>query len=273
MFALNSLLAISWQPGLRGISVVLISFVVLCGSVYLLLATNVGARLGMMLSLAGLFGWMFLMGIIWISYGIGLQGAGPSWQARDTIVGQAKLTESQLPVIRDQSIPDNKTPGARVNGWKLLPEDDGGRGQAIAAADEILTVQSGGLKVGEYIPVAVFDKGGERWPNVSFDFWKFGTVNLDYIAFFHKPHYALVEVAPVIKQKAEPGKAPPKAIADPNSPHWYVAMERDRGSKRRPAGLITVGSGLLFGLLCYKLHKRDQLVELNRSAKPEPVNV
>ena len=55
--------------------------VVLCGSVYLMLATNIGARLGFLLAVAGLFGWMMLMGIVWAIYGIGLKGREPTWKA------------------------------------------------------------------------------------------------------------------------------------------------------------------------------------------------
>ncbi len=269
----NALLAISWQPGLRGITVVLIAFTVLCGSTYLILGTNLGARLGMLVALAGLFGWIMMMGAIWIVYGIGLKGKEPSWKARDTIVGKEKLVESKESVARDATIPDNRTPGTRVNGWLLLPEDNGGRGQAIAAADEILQVESKALKAGDYIPVAVYDKGGERWPNLSFSWWKFGKINIDYVAFFHKDHFAMVEVAPVIKVKTEPGKAPPKAEADPQQPHWFVLMQRDRGAKRRPATFITIGSALLFAIFCRMLHRRDLLVDENRDESRAVVRV
>jgi hypothetical protein len=269
----NSMLAISWQPGLRGITVVLIAFTVLCGSTYLILGTNLGARLGMLVALAGLFGWMMLMGAIWIVYGIGLKGKEPSWKASDTIVGKEKLVESRVAVARDATIPDNKAAGTRVNGWLLLPEDNGGRGQAIAAADEILQIESKALKAGDYIPVAVYDKGGERWPNLSFSWWKFGKINLDYVAFFHKDHFAMVEVAPVIKVATEPGKAPPKAEADPQQPHWFVLMQRDRGAKRQPATFITIGSALLFAIFCRMLHRRDLLVDENRDESRAVVKV
>jgi hypothetical protein len=283
----NALLAISWQPGLRGITVVLIAFTVLCGSTYLILGTNLGARLGMLVALAGLFGWMMLMGAIWIVYGIGLKGKEPSWKASDTIVGKEKLVESKVPVARDATIPDNTIPGTRVNGWLLLPEDNGGRGQAIAAADEILQVESKALKAGDYIPVAVYDKGGERWPNyhssthftVKLPWQKhkskvdFGSFNFDYFAFFHNDHFAMVEVAPVIKVKTEPGKAPPKVEADPAQPHWFVLMQRDRGSKRLPATFITIGSALLFAIFCRMLHRRDLLVDENRDESRAVVKV
>ena len=64
---MNALLAINWEPEIRGILIVIISVGVLCGSVYLILGTNMGARLGFLVALAGLAGWMFLMGAIWWS--------------------------------------------------------------------------------------------------------------------------------------------------------------------------------------------------------------
>jgi len=69
---LNTLLAIDFNPGLRGIVVVLISVVVLIGGTYLVVGTNLGARLGFLVVLASFFGWMMTMGAIWWVYGIGL---------------------------------------------------------------------------------------------------------------------------------------------------------------------------------------------------------
>ena len=73
---MNSLamLAVSWEPELRGYVVVIIAAVVLIGGSYLVVGTNLGARLGFLVVLAGLFGWMAAMGVIWWTYGIGLTG-------------------------------------------------------------------------------------------------------------------------------------------------------------------------------------------------------
>ena len=43
-------------------------------------------------------------------------------------------------------------------------------------------------------------------------------------------------------------------------------LVRDIGQRRLPAALITLGSGLIFGLLCVMLHKRDRRVIEHRSA-------
>ncbi|NBO80111.1 MAG: hypothetical protein EBV42_02505 [Actinobacteria bacterium] len=73
-----STLAINWEPQLRGYTVVIIAAVVLIGGTYLVVGTNLGARLGFLVILAGLFGWMVAMGAIWWTYGIGLKGREPS---------------------------------------------------------------------------------------------------------------------------------------------------------------------------------------------------
>lgn len=75
--------AIAFDPTIRGILVVLTGTVVLVGSIYLILLTNSGARVGFLLTITGLFGWMVLMGIIWVIYGIGLKGRDPAWMPTD----------------------------------------------------------------------------------------------------------------------------------------------------------------------------------------------
>jgi len=57
------LAGISWDPNIRGALVVLTAIVLLPGTVYMVLATDTGARLGLLLALTGLFGWMSIMGM------------------------------------------------------------------------------------------------------------------------------------------------------------------------------------------------------------------
>ena len=82
---LSSLFAVNWQPELRGIVVVLISVAVLIGGTYLVVGTNVGARLGFLIVIAAFFGWMMTMGAIWWTYGIGLKGPEPFWHPAEPI--------------------------------------------------------------------------------------------------------------------------------------------------------------------------------------------
>ncbi len=70
---------IGWDNEIRGALTVVLGCTVLMGSVWLLLATNTGIRLGSLIALAGFFAWMFLMGLVWWLYGIGFVGSTPTW--------------------------------------------------------------------------------------------------------------------------------------------------------------------------------------------------
>ena len=268
---LSTLFAISWQPELRGIVVVLIAVVVLIGGTYLIVGTNLGARLGVLVVLAGFFGWMMTMGAIWWTYGIGLKGPEPSWKPAEpiTIIRDAKaLVGAEILQTPAQAAADPVATAANVasqlesEGWQLLEESDPQRGQAVAASDAIIQVEAEELAAGEYLSVAVYDRGGERYPKIN--------DSLDFIAFFHKPRYALVEVAPVIPQRTEPGRAPARPVIDQAQPHRYVYMIRDLGAKRRPAILITFGSAIIFVILCWLLHRRDLMLRENVSGERMP---
>ena len=108
MILLDVVAALSWDPGFKGILTVAVAVAILCGSVWLIMATNTGARLGFLLALTGLMGWLFVMGIIWASYGIGYKGPAPSWEVVDTVQGDpsgAQLEKAQSLPLPDE-LPD-----------------------------------------------------------------------------------------------------------------------------------------------------------------------
>jgi hypothetical protein len=247
-------LGVTWYPFLRGIIVVLIAVSVLCGSVYIILGTNLGSRLGFLIAVAAFFGWVALMSSVWWVYGIGLKGQDPSWKPKAVVNVPAELAVN--PVIGgDGFLQSSET--TKVGGWRLLAPDDPERGQAVAASDDILQNQAQVFKAGDYLTLNVYDKGGQRYPKLG---------DVDFLAFLHKPHYALVQVQPVIKQNTEPGKAPPAPQVDPKASPRYVLMERNQGNRRRPAAFICIGSTAIFLFLCRWLHRREKLVAANRSA-------
>ncbi len=74
-----SLLAeFSWDPQVRGIVIVLAAIVILPGSVFLIMGTNVGVRMGFMVAIAGLSGFCMLLGILWSFNVGGMVGRSPS---------------------------------------------------------------------------------------------------------------------------------------------------------------------------------------------------
>lgn len=261
--SLASILAISWEPEIRGIIIVLIGTVTLMGSVYLILGTNLGARLGFMITLAGLVGWMFIMGIIWWVYGIGFQGRLGTWKPAHpiTLVRDGDLVTAGI--MPNADLP-TEPGGARVNGWLKLKDEDPKRGQAIASADVIL-LETDTFKSGEYKALAVYDKGGERSPKFEIKLGKKHKADFDFLAFRHSPHYVLVEVQGLLPKLEEPGRAPARPEVDPSQPKQYVMMIRDLGSRRQPAVSLTIGSGIILLILCWMMNRRDKVVALHRS--------
>jgi len=77
------LAAITWDPGFRGFLTVVLGTLILGGSVWLIMSTNSGFRLGFLLTLTGLAGWMMIMGLVWAMYGIGYQGRLATWKVEE----------------------------------------------------------------------------------------------------------------------------------------------------------------------------------------------
>ena len=265
---MSALLSITWEFELRGILTVIIAVGTLMGSIYLILGTNLGLRLGFLVTLTALAGWMFLMGAVWWAYGIGLKGPEGSWdavQGRTVLQDSTALTQAEV-IDAAIVIPDGSTYSEQAQAvdaameaedWVKLAESSAAYGQAGSAAAEYLE-QAGAFAAGEFKIVNVFDRGGERYPQLA-------DGKIDFLAFWHKPHYVVVEVAPLVSQRTEPGRAPAAAQIDESRPHEYVYMIRNLGAKRQPAAFICVGSLVVFLLCCWLLHRRDRIVRENRA--------
>jgi hypothetical protein len=285
-----TLAGIAWDPQIRGILAVLTGAVVLMGSVYLLLATNLAARLGILLALAGVFAWLTIHGTIWWLYppGTGPAGRPPAWEVQEIVYGD--LSNSMLDEAHDidtSALPshtevDELTPeevaalsdenSEALAGWELLSASDAARGEAQTAVDALLAegVVPGLEDATSRVFTYAFETGGkpERKSDSVFDRVANRVTNT--LRITHPPHYAVVELKPAVAQ-GEPAPGEPAATpeADEQAQTISVVLERDIGQRRVPAALITLGSGTIFGLLCVMMHKRDQRVSEHRSA-PAP---
>lgn len=237
------LLALSWNPNVRGGLYVLISVVVLCGSGVLILGTNLGGRLGFQTAAAGLTGFFVVIGLTWWVYGIGPQGEAPTWVPRFTIQGDLGQVDSDILA-------------GFPRGWEELQLDDPAVADAIPVADGSLTGGEEGngpfASPADYLPVAALEKGGETYG-------PFGVFNFRPLNLWHKTHYLIIQVQHVVEQETIPGAAPPRPRVDDNATPVAVVMVRDLGSLRLNPAVFTIASGLLFGLLVYQLHTRDKL--------------
>ena len=270
-----SLLAIGWEPELRGLLTVVIGVVILCGSVYGIMATNLGSRLAFLITVTAIAGWMVLMGAVWWIYGIGLRGPDPSWQPvpgaaviQDTNALRAAGILDSFPTIPDDATPVESAEIVRDQfldeDWILLDKAAPAFGQAQSSASELLE-EEGAFAAGQFEIVEVFDTGGERYPKIN--------ESLDFFAFFHTPHYVVAEAAPYEPVRTEPGRAPARPVIDDTQQRQYVYMIRDLGARRQPAVVLTIGAGVIFLALCYLLNRRDRILKHNLEQPLPPVQV
>ncbi len=269
-----TLMAVGWQFELRGILTVIMGTAVWMGSVYLILGTNLGARLGFLVAFTGLMGWMALMGTVWWIYGIGLKGDVPEWKEVPgrTVIQQPDLLYQAGVLDQPIDVNSDTPPGdaaaavseqLRAQGWARVDEAAPEFGQAAASAG-VLLEQKAVFGPGEFGVTAIYEVD----PPDESAFPKLGpNGEFDQIAFFHRPYYTLVEVAPFETLRTEEGRAPIAPEVDESQPRQYVFMIRDLGSLREPAAYITIGSTLMFLVLCFLLHRRDQIVAENRARK------
>lgn len=307
-----TLAGIAWDPHIRGVLSVLTGAVILMGSVYLILYTNVGTRLGFLLAAGGFFGWMFILSLTWWIQppAIGPRGHLPEWKPLEIVYGNTSeaahkelrelpswcfssisrdcepvdgypegvpasvvIREKHAQVFREEGEEASLSDLAGVDeelvaasvplrGWEIRPAGEAAEAQAVI--DALLVEERGIFGSSEdYRILDAFGRGGKkglppdpnRWDRIST--WIRNALTLR-----HPPHYLVVQLQHVVRPPAKPGEAPPPPRLDTRAPVISVLLVRDLGTLRVPGALATMGSGLMFGLVAFALHRRDRLAEV-----------
>jgi hypothetical protein len=297
---------IAWNPGFRGILVVAVAVIVLMGSVFLLLGTNSGMRLGFMLALTGLFGWMTLMGVVWSIYGIGYKGPAPVWKVKEVVSGNlaqaatsaartlpspdqlpdpvklrnesAALTKAFPKEKKDPSLGDLITVDTQLKDqlkqktgkWHLLATSDKATGETAAVAAEYLGPADANLfpTTSDYVVIETFTSGGKPQRTDTSMVGRIAWKLKKASMLKNPPAYAVLQLYPAIPQKTKAGQAPPLPVPDKTKPVMSVVMERDLGALRLPSFGLTAICGTIFAILANALHRRDKAVMRNRAAAP-----
>ena len=257
-----TLAAITWDPFIRGVLIVAVAVIVLPGSVYLILATDTGARVGFMIAMCGLFGWIFVMAVVWAVFGIGDVGRTPSWKTLEVITGDT-----------NQSTVLTGFPGRK---WKTIQISEPEFADVSSSADKVLASSAaaaptpgkeGGAPAAtrfpppfstpdQYMQIAHFRKDDTTvWHIRKHKFTPWG----------HDKHVDVVQVRPVLPQP-DTGGAPAPPTADPSKPVTTVVLMRDLGSVRQPPIFIAIASFVIFGLFSYLLHRRDKEIWAAKAA-------
>jgi hypothetical protein len=257
-----------WYPTILGVLVVISAVSLFCGSIYLLLATNLGARLGFLVAAAGLSGFMVLMACLWLTTSSPLntlKGRIPQWKAVEVIEG-GDLARSDIEAVRnireEGKIDDPAEQAnlkAAVDTVVVTPELNPGD-EEVAETNEFQIYQS----ADEYLVPNFYETGGGNiFSQVTVDLN--GQFPLLHVS-LHKPKYAVVDICPVDEELLVVpfGDPPPTPVCDESQPINSVVFERDLGSVRVPPFVALLGSSVLFILCLLGLHWRER--DLQRQA-------
>jgi hypothetical protein len=226
-----------WNPTIIGILTVVAAVGLFCGSVYLLLGTNMGGRLGFLVAAAGLTGFMLLLATLWWTSGSsGIDpphGKSPQWQVVDVV---SKPADSKIKTAQTISEKGTKlTPEQLVN---LKPAIDAAIVPAVSVNGETPPARPfatlGFSSTTDYITDAphlnAYEIGG-------------GTRNI----FWHNAQYAAVEICP-----AQVDVIP--ATCDPLQDTHYIILRHDLGTLRQPVVFFWFFSLAFFILSLLGLH-------------------
>jgi hypothetical protein len=247
-----------WYPTILGVLVVIAAVVLFLGSIYVLLGTNVGARLGFLIAFTGLAGFMMLLSLLWCTTASPLntlKGRIPQWKVQEVISSPQKSKTSAVHDIKQKQfqadaalVTKQSTPTVQYT-----PNDN-----RFAKFEDVT----------KYQILQTWEVGGSK-PQ----FWKG--------EFTHTPQYAVVQFCQVVDtSQSQPFGLPPLPPQCDNSADakaGYVVLFRDLGSLRVPPFVAFGMSAILFilGLLGLHWRERDEqkLEEERAAAAARPVAV
>jgi hypothetical protein len=250
-----------WNPTILGVLVVLSAIGLFCGSVYLLLGTNLGGRLGFLVAFASLTGFMVLLSTLWWTSGnSGIDpphGKSPAWKVAEVVTDP---TQSKFPAVHDAIKKLTKQTSADTTALaNLRPAMDAALVHTAPVANQEAAPQ----------PFAKFEASLDYLT----DFKGYqtaiiggGTKNL----FWHYPKYAVVQFCAAAKNT--PAGAVP--TCDPLQDKQYAILTYNFGSLREPVVFqFWVPSVLLFGLSLLGLHWYELDARARKRAATRPVPV
>jgi hypothetical protein len=229
---------------IRGYAIVVFAVGLFCGSIYLVLATDLGSRMGFMVAFASLCGFLAMLGLIWFTNLTplnALHGPPPHWLVKEVVDNPVQA----------------KTERARNIEKEGLVLDSAEQGEIKATVDSAVTAEGSEYKLfstsADYVVVKAEKTGGGS------------------LAFFrHRPLFAVMSIQQAKKVDPLPGGAPPPPQADPTKPVKYLVLERDLGAMRQPPLVMSLAFTILFVLSLYVMHTMERSALKAKAAELEP---
>jgi hypothetical protein len=257
-----------WYPTILGVLVVIAAVVLFLGTIYILLGTNLGARLGFLIAFTGLTGFMVVLSLLWCTTASPLntlKGRIPQWKVQEVVASPEKSKTTDVHTIKQKSNIAEASEAANVK----------------AAVDAALVTKVSTPTV-EYTPN---DNRFAKFQDVTkyaiLQTWEIGGSSPQFWKgeFSHSPEYAVVQFCSVqqVEQPFGLPPLPPECDNSADAVSGYVVLYRDLGSLRVPAFVAFFMSSILFGLGLLALHWREKdenaLEEAAKAAAAGPAAV
>ncbi|HET9730709.1 MAG TPA: hypothetical protein VFR41_14865 [Acidimicrobiia bacterium] len=253
-----------WNPTMIGILTVLCAVGLFCGSVYLLLSTNLGARLGFLVAAAGLTGFMVLLTTLWLTTSGSPtgnsdldppHGNSPTWKVLEVVDTPAAAQRTAVQNIA--------TSGTKITSQECKVDTPPPQCSLIVQAKPaidaaLVTAATVAGQEPPNQPLAQFGSSTDYL--IDFDGYQSyemggGTKNF----FWHNPKYAAIQFC-----QSKPNVTPP--TCDPLQNTQYVILERNLGSIREPVVAYWIASLILFAAAVLGLHWWEQDERARRKA-------
>lgn len=253
-----------WYPTILGVLVVVAAVALFCGTPYLLLATNMGSRLGFLVATACLSGLMVLISLLWLTNPSPvntLKGRIPAWVAVQSIEN-GDLAKANSAAVRDIDNSGRKASEADITNLKaavdsnLILTKNEQTGEILSGAEGKFAVYTAATDY--LVKKNQLTGGGGIFSQVSVDVgggWPWIHVSL------HKPLYAVVttcKVDPALAPEEVPFGAKPPVPKCADDTRQLLVLRRDLGSLRVPPFVAFIAFSLLFGLTLLSLHWRER---------------
>ena len=155
----------------------------------------------------------------------------------------------------------------QLDGWRILPESDARRGEAVAAADAAVAegaVFGQETSASDYTVKDVFFFGGkesmepEAVPGEKGLLEKAWNRIVSVFQVKNPTLFTAVTLQKNVEVEVGLGEAPPPAQIDESATTVTVVMERNLGNRRVIPALFTLFTGILFFAFVWMLHTRDK---------------
>jgi hypothetical protein len=238
-----------WYPTILGILVVVFAILLFGGSLYLLLSTNLGARLGFLVAFTAFTGFMVVLTSLWVVTASPLntlKGRIPSWKAVEVTKTLAKAKTEE---VRNITTAGTKVNTIEASNVKAAADENLIAVQALPSQAQVAQQAFARFQaVTEYKVLNTYEIGGSKPNPLNFEIT-------------HTPKFAVIEFCEVVDPSTLVpfGVAPPPAQCKAGSDKsGFIVLKRDLGSLRIPAMVAWISSILLFGLGLLLLHWREK---------------